>query len=134
MSLIVCSLCSNDGILFIPSYKSTLMNSMAYMNSPLEYELPLIIPPWVQKTLIIDMMAVLQSMKKRGSNENYVKSPRCYLQVFNSLVYWLIWGSPSVWFLQTVDFQSQNSTKEISCIKNHVVTSCQTSTLNLLCL
>ena len=45
MSLIVCSLCSNDGTLFIPSYKSTLMNSMADMNSPLEYELPLIISP-----------------------------------------------------------------------------------------
>ena len=40
------------------------MNSMADMNSPLDYELPFIIPPKVQKTLIIDMMAVLQSMKK----------------------------------------------------------------------
>ena len=64
MSLTVCSLCSNDGTLFIPSYKSTLMNSMADMNCPLNYELPFIIPPKFQKTLIIDMMAVLQSMKK----------------------------------------------------------------------
>ena len=64
MFLIVCSLCSNDGTLFIPSYKSTLMNSMADMNHLLNYELPFIIPLKVQKTLIIDMMAVLQSMKK----------------------------------------------------------------------
>ena len=85
MSLIVCSLCSNDGTLFIPSYKSTLMNSMADMNHPLDYELPFIIPSKVHKTLIIiDMMTVLQTMKN-GSNENCVRFPQCYLKVFTVL-------------------------------------------------
>ena len=64
MSVVARSLCMNDGSLIIPTDKSTLMNIMASMNGPVNYELPDIRPQNVRKAIVTDMMAVLQSMKK----------------------------------------------------------------------
>ena len=55
MSLVVRTVCANDGTLFIPSDKETLMN----LNKPDPEELPTIRPIGrIGNVMIIDMMAV----------------------------------------------------------------------------
>ena len=67
MSVVARALCANDGTLFIPSDKSTLMNLITAIHGPVNKsdELPIIRPVGkIPKVMIIDAMAVLETMKK----------------------------------------------------------------------
>ena len=68
MSVVPRSLCAVDGSLYIPTDKSCLMHAIEGAQSQ---AIPCNIPPQLQlpKVLIIDAMAVLQTMKKSSTTK-----------------------------------------------------------------
>ena len=65
MSVVVRSLCTNDGSLYIPNNKASLMNTMTDIHGPINKTEDLhTVQYHSKKVMVFDMMAVLQSMKK----------------------------------------------------------------------
>ena len=65
MSVVVRSLCTNDGSLYIPNDKASLMNTMTDIHGPIDKTEDLhTVQYHSKKVMVFDMMAVLQSMKK----------------------------------------------------------------------
>lgn len=64
MSVVPRSICAVDGSLYISTDKASLMHGIEEVKAQTDEKKPLDITPAIPQVLIVDAMAVLQSMKK----------------------------------------------------------------------
>ena len=86
MSVVVRSLCANDGSLYLPNDKASLMNLVSAINGPINksQELPTI-RSHPRKAMVFDMMVVLNSMKKTAGMKLLVDLLRAVCQKLKNM-------------------------------------------------
>ena len=115
MSVVPRSLCAVDGSLYIPTNKASLMHAFEEVkaDSPLESATPLDIAPVtgrLLRVLIVDAMAVVQSMKKTPTMKNLSNLQEAFIKRIKGMV--VCYDECRVVFDRYLDQSLKNKTRQ----------------------
>jgi hypothetical protein len=108
MSVVPRSICAVDGSLYIPADKASLMHGIEEIKPQSDEQMPLDMTPDIPQVLIVDAMAVLQSITKTSSMKKLSDLQNAFIKRIKSMM--LGYSEGRVIFDRYVDDSLKNKT------------------------